>query len=280
MVAITPRSRWGASRPIPGGRHVAPTARRYFVCHWPVMGDRPNHQFARDIERVHLNQGWGLIGYNWVVSNRDGEIMEGAGRDVRGIHSPPRNTDGWGICICQPSNPAGVPTAPLSQAARNNTRALYEQCCQWAGRRLEMWWHGRDFATACPGDDIRRWVQQGMPAGAISPPTQPPPPGGGFLMALNDAQQRQLLDLVVSLHNWIAGTGNDIRIEQRDQLMPILRDLRAFNGAQGDMDHNRIGHLWEASVGADYVKTNGRNAFDLVADILKRVDALEKKVGK
>jgi hypothetical protein len=277
MVAITPRGAWGASRPIPAGRHVPLSSRRFFTTHWPVMSDRPNHQFARDIERIHLNQGWAVIGYNFVISNRDGEIMEGAGRDTRGIHSPPRNTDGFGVCICQPSTPQGVPTAPLSQAARNATRALYEHLCNLSGRRLTMSWHGADFATACPGPEIIQWIRAGMPATA-TPGPQPPPPGGGFLMALSDAQQTQLLNLVVSLHNWIAGTGNDIRIEQRDQLMPLVRGLAAFNGAQGDMDHNRIGHLWEASVGTDYVRQNGRNAFDLVADILKRLDALEAKV--
>ena len=65
-----------------------------------------------------------------------------------------------------------MPTAPLSQAARNSTRALYDWLSSVAGRRLEMWWHGRDWATACPGPDIRNWVAAGMPAQTA--PTPPP----------------------------------------------------------------------------------------------------------
>lgn len=180
---ITARSTWRAARAVPGGRHVAPSARRWFVVHYPVMGDRPNHQFARDIEGIHLRQGWAVVGYNFLVSNRDGEIMEGAGRDVRGIHSPPRNVDGWGVCVTQPTTAQGRPTAPLSQAARNSTRALYEWLCTIAGRRLGMAGHNTHHATACPGPDLSAWVRSGMPAGGPTPAPQPQPAGQEDLMA-------------------------------------------------------------------------------------------------
>ena len=166
---IVTRATWGAARPIPAGRFVAPANRRFFVVHWPVMSMRAPNQWARDIERIHLGQGWAVLGYNYLVA-QDGTVLEGAGRDVRGIHSPPRNTDGWGVCCLQPSTAQGVPTAPLTQAIRNSTRELYDWLSSVAGRRLEMWWHGRDWATACPGPDLRAWVQAGMPAATAPPP--------------------------------------------------------------------------------------------------------------
>jgi hypothetical protein len=173
---IVSRREWGAATTVPGGRHVPPSARRFFVVHWPVMGARDERQWCRDIERMHRNQGWGTApGYNFLVG-QSGTIYEGCGRDVRGIHSPPRNTDGWGVCVLQPSTGAGRPTEPISQAARNAARGLYDWLGSVAGRRLEMWWHGRDYATACPGPDLIAWVRSGMPAtGGVTPPTTPTP---------------------------------------------------------------------------------------------------------
>jgi len=176
---IVTRSGWGAATAIPAGRFVSPQARRFFVVHWPVMGTRDERQWVRDIERMHRGQGWGAApGYNFLVG-QSGTIYEGAGRDVRGIHSPAHNTDGWGVCVLQPSTAGGVPTAPISQAAKNSTRALYDWLCSVAGRNLNQWWHGRDYATACPGSDLRAWVQGGMQAAGPTPgptPTPTPPP--------------------------------------------------------------------------------------------------------
>ena len=172
---IVSRREWGAATTIPGGRFVSPSARRFFVVHWPVMGTRDERQWCRDIERMHRGQGWAAApGYNFLVG-MSGTIYEGAGRDVRGIHSPPHNTDGWGCCVLQPSTGAGVPTAPISPAAKTATRALYDWLCSVSGRSLNQWWHGRDFATACPGNDLRAWVAGGMQTGAPAPaPEQPP----------------------------------------------------------------------------------------------------------
>ena len=169
MVAVVSRAQWGAVLPIPAGRHVSPGTRRFYVVHWPVMTSRDERQWCRDIERIHAEQ-WGMIGYNFLVG-MSGSVYEGCGRDVRGIHSPPRNVDGWGVCVLQPSTPSGVPTAPVSAEARTATRALYEELSGVAGRRLGMSWHGQDFPTACPGPDLTRWVRDGMPAGLIAAPT-------------------------------------------------------------------------------------------------------------
>jgi peptidoglycan hydrolase-like protein with peptidoglycan-binding domain len=141
------------------------------------MPARDERQWMRDIERIHLNQGWFGIGYNYGVG-MSGTIYEGCGRDVRGVHSPPRNTDGWGVVFLQSSNAQGGNRGPLTPQAQTAARALYDWLGGVAGRRLEMWWHGRDFATMCPGPDVQAWVQAGMPAGGAGP-VQPPTPGPG-----------------------------------------------------------------------------------------------------
>jgi len=174
MVAIVRRAQWGAQFSIPGGRHVVPSARRWFVVHWPgsaVSGDE--RATVRAIERAHrVGQGWQAApGYNFLIG-RSGTIYEGCGRDIRGIHSPPRNVDGWGVCVM-----IGVGEQP-PQAALNAARALYEWLCGVSGRRLGMASHSTHWATACAGPALNDWVRRGMPAtGAAPPVTVPPPPG-------------------------------------------------------------------------------------------------------
>jgi hypothetical protein len=171
---IVTRREWGATTSIPGGRNIAPSSRRFFVAHWPVMSSRDERQWCRDIERLHFNQWRMGPGYNFLVG-QSGAIYEGCGRDVRGIHSPPRNSDGFGVCFLQPSTAAGAPTAPLSPAMRSAGRALWLWLNSVCGRTLSQWWHGRDFATACPGPNVRDWVAGGMQADAgPAPPVTTP----------------------------------------------------------------------------------------------------------
>src|ERR1700733_2424716 len=173
---IVSRREWGAATTIPSGRSVSPATRRFYVVHWPVMSTRDERQWCRDIERIHRNQGWAAApGYNFLIG-QSGTIYEGCGRDVRGIHSPPRNTDGWGVCHLQPSTSAGVSTAPITDAMKASSRALYAWLGSVAGRTLTQSWHGRDFATACPGPDLIAWVRAGMPGAAAPPPTPEQPP--------------------------------------------------------------------------------------------------------
>jgi hypothetical protein len=172
MVPIVSRAQWGAAFTIPGGRHVAPSQRRWFVVHWPgsaVGGDE--RAVVRAIERHHRQaQGWQAApGYNFLVG-RSGTIYEGCGRDVRGIHSPPRNIDGWGVCVL-----ISVGENP-PQAALNATRALYNWLNGVAGRTLGMTWHGQHWATVCAGPNLNAWVQAGMPVGVPAPPPPLPPP--------------------------------------------------------------------------------------------------------
>lgn len=174
MVAVVTRAQWGAAFGVPAGRHVAPSARRFFVVHWPGSAVSGNEAaVVRAIERSHrAGQGWQAApGYNFLIG-RSGTVYEGCGRDVRGIHSPPRNTDGWGVCVMT------APGETPPQAALNGCRALYNWLNGVAGRTLAMSWHGQHWATQCAGPALNAWVRAGMPAtGAPPAPSVPPPPG-------------------------------------------------------------------------------------------------------
>lgn len=194
---IIPRSSWGGSGSRSGT--IAPSQRRYYVVHYPVMGDRDERQWMRDIERMHINQGWGMIGYSYGIG-QSGTIYEGCGLTTRPIHSPAHNSDAWGVVHLQPSTGAGVTTAPISDAMKRSSIALYDWLGTQAGRALQKWWHGRDYATACPGPDLRAWVSAGMPAPSAPPPQQPPA-----------IEEVELITSVVadngSLHVFTVGTG-------------------------------------------------------------------------
>jgi hypothetical protein len=164
---IVPRSVWGGRGSRSGT--LSPTSRRFYVVHYPVMSLRDERQWMRDIEAMHMNQGWGMIGYSYGIG-LSGTIYEGCGLLTRPIHSPPHNSDGWGVVHLQPSTGAGVPLAPISDAMKRASVDLYGWLSSQAGRSLQKWWHGRDYATACPGPDLRAWVAAGMPAGKPTPP--------------------------------------------------------------------------------------------------------------
>jgi peptidoglycan hydrolase-like protein with peptidoglycan-binding domain len=170
MVQIVSRASWGAGGST-AGRNVPLSSRRWFVGHWPGGAVAQDHrQVVRNIDAFHRNtQRWAIIGYNYLVA-RDGTIYEGAGLMVRGIHSPPRNTDGFGVCFLV------GPGEQLPQAMRNSARALYDWLNRQTGRTLGRAGHRTHHPTECPGPNVYAWINQGMPATGGG--TAPPPPTG------------------------------------------------------------------------------------------------------
>jgi hypothetical protein len=252
---VVSRREWGAATTVPGGRFVSPQTRRFFVVHWPVMSARDERQWCRDIERMHRNQGWGAApGYNYLVG-QSGTVYEGCGRDVRGIHSPPRNTDGWGVCVLQPGTAQGRPTAPISDAARRSTVQLYDWLGSVAGRALNKWWHGRDFATACPGPDLTAWVRSGMAApggGAPAPPPQQPPQedrmiasvvaNGNLTVFMTGSARRTLWLCHQEGNNWSGGqAGQRVAGFRRWQDVPQGRTIRSMTAG---LNANGVPHLF------------------------------------
>jgi len=155
------------------------------------MSNRDERQWCRDIEAMHLRQGWAVIGYNALIG-MSGAVYEGTGINQRGIHTGVgnMNTEGIGVCLLQPTNANGVPTAKPSEAMLRSCVDLYNQLCVQAGRNLIRSFHGNHMATACPGADLTAWVRAGMPvSGGVAPapaPTTPaaPAPITGGAVAL------------------------------------------------------------------------------------------------
>lgn len=155
---IISRTEWGA-KPWRSGYSTRPmSAVSWFLVHY--HGGPPPASTGvwvpRNIEAIHLGNGWSGVGYSFMVS-QSGEIYEGRGWDKVGAHSPPHNTDGIGVYVA-----IGGDQEP-TEAAKASVRWLYDEASRRAGRSLRKSWHGYDYATACPGPKLIAWVKAGMP---------------------------------------------------------------------------------------------------------------------
>ncbi|WP_159944816.1 MULTISPECIES: N-acetylmuramoyl-L-alanine amidase [unclassified Nocardiopsis] len=157
MVSIRSRSSWGARAP----RSVSRTtwsARRGFTVHHSAG---PPTQSIRSIQDFHMDgRKWSDIGYNLLV-DRNGTAYEGRGWLVVGSHAAGFNTSHIGVCFVGSDGHA-------TDAARATIRALYDEACKRAGRRLSITGHRDLNSTTCPGSDLYQWVRAGMPTTTTS----------------------------------------------------------------------------------------------------------------
>ncbi|GAB3485362.1 hypothetical protein GCM10027440_28950 [Nocardiopsis coralliicola] len=153
MVAIVPRSEWGARSP----RSVTETTwggRTGFTVHY---SEGPTSQTPRQIQDFHMDgNGWADVGYNFLVDT-DGTAYAGRGWLVVGAHAAPHNTTHIGVCFIGRDGDA-------TDAAKTTIRALYDEANDKAGKTLDQTYHGglSGNSTDCPGADLRAWVQDGM----------------------------------------------------------------------------------------------------------------------
>lgn len=167
---IISRSEWGA-QPWRSGTTARPlSALSRVLIHYHGGPPRATSGVAvpKEIEAIHLANGWSGVGYHFVVSQA-GEIFEGRGWDKVGAHCPGHNTDGLGIYIG-----VGGDQEP-TEAAKRAARWLYDEACRRTGKTLTKSWHGYDYATECPGPKLIAWVKAGMPvSGATAKPATKP----------------------------------------------------------------------------------------------------------
>ncbi|ATE85206.1 endolysin [Streptomyces phage Esperer] len=170
-VNIISRAEWGAKPWNGTPNSVSLSKRTEFFVHYdgghPV--GRTGYDVPRAIERVHLNQGWSGVGYNFVV-DQAGNIYEGRGWGLQGAHCPNHNVSGIGVQIA-----IGGDQEP-SDKALAACRALYDEACRKTGRTLAKKGHKDGFATACPGPKLYAWVKAGMPAPKVEAPAPAPKP--------------------------------------------------------------------------------------------------------
>jgi N-acetylmuramoyl-L-alanine amidase len=166
---IISRAAWGA-RSWRSPVHSVPMSQRtHFLVHY--HGGVPRHDrgdaSAKEIEAIHLANGWTGVGYNFIVG-QDGEIREGRGWNLVGAHCPGHNTNGIGVYVAVGGD------QEATEEAKASVVALYNEASRLAGHALVKSYHGADYATACPGKKLIAWVKAGMPLVGKAPVIKAP----------------------------------------------------------------------------------------------------------
>lgn len=165
---IVSRTEWGAKRTPRAPRPIQRVTGFYVHYHGGPPPTGVGVWVPRNIEAIHLANGWNNgVGYHFMV-DQAGTIYEGRGWDNIGAHSPPHNTDGLGVYVA-----IGGDQKP-TDAALASVRALYDEACEKTGRTLYKRWHGYDYPTACPGPHLIAWVKAGMPVTGSTAPAATP----------------------------------------------------------------------------------------------------------
>ena len=186
-VPIVTRSQWGA-KPWRSTVHRVPMSeKRYFLVHYHGGRVRDQHgvEVPRNIEAIHLANGWAGIGYNFAV-DLDGTVYEGRGWDGVGSQCPGRNRDGVGVYVAVGGDQ--VPT----QAALRSVRALRDELVRLrGGAGVREMGHKDGVATSCPGTFLYKWVHGGMPLAG----------GGGMTAPINTGTARALVPYPGHVHH-------------------------------------------------------------------------------
>lgn len=172
---IISRAAWRARRTdVDRGRQptVDITRRSEFFVHY--LAERPaalrGAALMRWVQAFHIDsRGWDDIGYNYAV-DIDGRAYVGRGRDVIGAHCLDHNTSGIGVVVLIAADEH--PTA----AALATVRQLWHATSEAAGHQLHQLGHRDGFPTSCPGDELYRWVHDGMPVDGHHHPAPAPQP--------------------------------------------------------------------------------------------------------
>ena len=185
---IEPRAAWGARPPLDIYR-IAATPRL-----WLHHTAGPANQTLSAIQDYHMDtKRWNDIAYSFLV-NAAGAAFEGRGPLVAGGHTAGDNSKSHAICAVgnySTTTPSPEMLETIAQLVAHGHRQGWWLTDQITGGHRQA----PGAATACPGDRLQAAIPQiNRRAREILAGDTTPDPPEGFLMALDDAQQRSLLD--------------------------------------------------------------------------------------
>ena len=166
---LIPRLVWGA-RYAKGTTAIGAT--KGVTLHWegPRMGTFGHDRCAekvRGIERFHsVDRGWSGIAYNFVVCPH-GYVFEGRGIGVRSAANGNTQTNADWYAVCYLGGEGDGFTDDGKQGMADAVRYLR---ANGAGRAVNG--HRDHEATACPGDEIYRWLRSTNFDAAPAPTTE------------------------------------------------------------------------------------------------------------
>lgn len=159
-VPLVSRTAWGAKPWLPQRDMYRKTPRDQIAVFAHYHGGPPRHDrgaaMAREIESIHLANGWAGIGYTAMIG-QDGTAFEGRGWDLVTAACPGWNRNAWHFYVAVGADQKPTP------AALHTFASLYAEACLRAHRTsLLKTWHGAHYPTECPGDPLRAWARAGM----------------------------------------------------------------------------------------------------------------------
>ena len=163
---FVPREAWGAK----GARSVAEIHNvRGLAVHYSGMdadevGDHARcSDRVRGIQRFHQGtRGWADIAYSFLVC-KHGAIFEGRGAYRR---SAANGTDAGNdrfLAVCFLGDDSAG-RDDVTDAGRRALRVLWAAVRGWHPTAVEVVPHSQFKPTMCPGDELRAWIQAGMPS--------------------------------------------------------------------------------------------------------------------
>ncbi len=127
------------------------------------MEDQPLSAKVAEITRWHIKRGFSTGGYHYYI-DRNGEIAKGRDEDTPGAHVAGHNTGSLGICLI-----GGHGSSENDPFLKNYTTeqeiALFNliQDIKTRANITKIRGHNEVAAKACPGFNVKRWLQ-GKPA--------------------------------------------------------------------------------------------------------------------
>jgi hypothetical protein len=185
MLQVVSRALWGARPPV-SRQALARPAQRGTAVHYTGMDadEQADHagcaRRVRSIQAFHMDgNGWADIAYSYVAC-KHGFVFEGRGRGVRTAAQGTDSGNAAFHAVCFLGDDSAG-RDDVTDAGREAVEAAVRWCNLWSAAsevRPHSWFH----PTGCPGDQLRAWVDAGLPVTA--------PKEGD--MSLNDADRAWL----------------------------------------------------------------------------------------
>lgn len=255
---IVSRAAWGA-QPWRGGiNRVDIDEKDSFLVHY--HGNPPRHSrgvaVPREVEDIHLANGWAGVGYNFIV-DQDGTVYEGRGWEGVGSQCPGYNRRGIGVYVA-----VGGDQKPTDAALRSVCDLYAEHTRRRGGKAPRKMGHKDGYGTACPGKHLYAWVQAGMPrpggasggatapiGGGTKPPTKRP-------SSAKLAVDGKLGPATIKRWQQVMGTTPDGVISRPSELVRAVQRHLNRKGAKLAVDGVGIA----SNNGGDYGPTNTTRA--------------------
>ena len=151
---VVSRADWGA-KPPKSRRAIREKEVTHFFLHHAAATYKDGPSAMRAIQKFHQDsRGWADYAYNFGVWD-DGNIYEGRGFGAQGGHTKGWNTRSVAVCYM------GDGSKPVPKPALKAIAEVARMADEYFGRNLIRQGHKDVGATACPGDWLYGWWQEG-----------------------------------------------------------------------------------------------------------------------